>query len=170
MIIASSCVCNGNSVRFKHAQTFLLTTPINIPMLYQGDDIGMFGEDKTVDGNNFDGGRRAVMKFDNLSPDEKAALKHVQNLGKFRKEHPALRYGKREKCSSTDDAWVFKLKCTESDNKRCNGGDTVIVGINKGSSPYPVNCGESGTFTSYDGSSVGNDIKVPAGGSLVIGK
>ena len=155
--------CNGNYTLLKHAQTFLLTAPINIPMLYQGDDIGMTGRAE----NGFDGGRRAVMKFDNLSNDEKEALLHVQRLGKFRKEHQALRHGTRSTCGSTNDAWVYKLKTAD-------GSDTVIVGINKGSSAYTATCsGESGTFTSYDGSSVqvsGGSVTVPAGGSLVIGK
>ena len=114
--------------------------------------------------NGFDGGRRAVMKFENLSNNEKDALKHVQRLGKFRKAHPALRYGTRSTCGSTNDAWVYKFKYA---------GETVIVGINKGSSAYTTTCeGESGTFYSYDGTSQqvsGGSVTVPAGGSLVIG-
>lgn len=152
--------CNSNYTLLKHAQTFLLTTPINIPMLYQGDDIGMTG--RSEDG--FDGGRRAVMKFDNLSNDEKAALQHVQRLGTFRKAHPALRKGTRSTCESTNDAWVYKFTYE---------GKTVIVGINKGSSAYNATCsGVSGSFTSYDGSTVNvsnGSVTVPAYGSLVIG-
>jgi len=162
--------CGGDYVRFKHAQTFLLTTPINIPMLYQGDDIGMRGEkrDVTYPGNykvTYDGGVRAVMKFAGLSSDEQAALDHVKKLGKFRKLHPALRYGKRTTCGTpTNDAWVYKLTYN---------GDTVIVGINKGST-YTATCsGESGTFTSFEGGTVdvqNGQVTVPAGKSLVIGK
>ena len=152
--------CGKNYTLFKHAQTFLLTSPINIPMLYQGDDIGMEG----TASNGFDGGRRAVMQFTNLSSDAQDALQHVQRLGTFRKSHPALRLGSRSTCGSTDDAWVYKLKYN---------GKTVIVGINKGSSAYTATCsGENGTFTSYDGSSVtvsNGSVTVPANGSLVIG-
>ena len=153
--------CNGNYTLLKHAQTFLLTTPINIPMLYQGDDIGMTGRAE----NGFDGGRRAVMKFTGLSSDEQAALDHVKNLGKFRKSHPALRKGTRSTCGDpTNDAWVYKFTYE---------GKTVIVGINKGSSEYKATCsGASGNFTSYNGSNVtvsGGEVKVPAYGSLVIG-
>ena len=153
--------CNGNYTQLMHAQTLLLTSPINIPMLYQGDEIGMTGRAE----NGFDGGRRAMMKFDNLSNNEKAALQHVQRLGKFRKQHPALRRGTRSTCSSTNDAWVYKLTYQN---------DTAIAGINKGSLSYTTTCsGESGAFTSYDGSSVtvsNGSVTVPAGGSLVIGK
>ena len=49
--------CGGDYAKLKHAQTFLMTAPINIPMLYQGDDIGMTG--KAADG--LDSGRRAVI-------------------------------------------------------------------------------------------------------------
>ena len=152
--------CSGNYTLLKHAQTFLLTTPVNIPMLYQGDDIGMTGKAE----NGFDGGRRAVMKFTGLSSSEQDALKHVQRLGTFRKSHPALRHGTRSTCSSTNDAWVYKLTYESK---------TVIVGINKGSSAYNATCsGVSGSFTSYDGSSVqvsNGSVTVPANGSLVIG-
>ena len=152
--------CGKNYTLLKHAQTFLLTSPINIPMLYQGDDIGMEG----VNENGFDGGRRAVMKFTSLSPNEQDALQHIQKLGTFRKSHPALRHGSRSTCGSTDDAWVYKLKYNDK---------TVIVGINKGSSEYTTTCnGENSSFTSYDGSSVSvsnGSVKVPAKGSLVIG-
>ena len=162
--------CNGNYTLLKHAQTFLLTAPINIPMLYQGDEIGMYGRAE----NGFDGGRRAVMKFDNLSNDEKDVLQHTQRLGKFRNSHIAARKGTRYTCGSTNDAWVYMLKCETNDKIECEGDDTVIVGINKGSSAYTATCsGTSGTFTSYDGSSVqvsGGSVTVPAGGSLVIGK
>ena len=152
--------CGKNYTLLKHAQTFLLTSPINIPMLYQGDDIGMEGRAE----NGFDGGRRAVMKFTNLSSDEQAALNHVKKLGKFRKTHPALRYGARSNCGSSDNAWVYKLTYNSK---------TVIVGINKGSSEYEATCsGVSGSFTSFDGSNVdvsNGKVKVPAYGSLVIG-
>ena len=152
--------CNGNYTLLKHAQTFLLTSPINIPLLFQGDDIGMIGWEES----GFDGGRRAVMKFDGLSSSEKDALQHIQKLGTFRKSHPALRHGSRKSCGSSDDAWVYMLTYE---------GKTVVVGINKGSSSFNATCnGVSGSFTSYDGSTVNvsnGSVTVPAGGSLVIG-
>lgn len=166
-------LCKNDYTILKHAQTFLFTSPINIPMLYQGDDIGMTGESS----GGRDGGRRAVMKFDSLTNNEKDALKHVQRLGKFRKEHPALRYGTRYNCGNpTDNLWVYKVKCENGDIIKCKdryGDDTVIVGINKGSSAATVDCGESGTFKSYDETDTtnysGGSVTVPANGSLVIG-
>lgn len=152
--------CNGDYNKLKHAQTLLLTSPINIPMLYQGDDIGMTGWAE----NGFDGGRRKVMKFTGLSGDEQAALSHVKKLGKFRKQHPALRHSTRTTCYSDSNVWLYKFEYN---------GDVVIAGLNKGGSAYTGSCGISGTFTSFDGSSVNvqnGQVTIPANGSLVIGK
>ncbi len=153
--------CGGDYNKLKHAQVYLMTAPINVPMLYQGDDIGMTG--RASDG--LDSGRRAVMKFDGLTTDEQSALDNITDLGNFRKEYAALRYGKRETCSSSNDAWVYKLT---------HDGETVIVGINRSGSSYSGTCsGVSGTFTSYKGGSVSvssGNVTVPAHGSIVIGK
>ena len=152
--------CNGDYSKLKHAQTLLLTSPINIPMLYQGDDIGMTGWAE----NGFDGGRRKVMKFTGLSGDEQAALSHVKKLGKFRKQHPALRHSTRTTCHSDSNVWLYKFEYN---------GDTVIAGINKGGSAYTGSCGISGTFTSFEGGTVNvqnGQVTIPANGSLVIGK
>jgi glycosidase len=152
--------CNGDYNKLKQAQTMLLTSPINIPMLYQGDDIGTYGKAE----NGFDGGRRAVMKFSGLSGDEQAALNHVKMLGRFRKQHPALRHSTRTTCHSDSNVWLYKFEYD---------GDVVIAGLNKGGSAYTGSCGISGTFTSFDGSSVNvqnGQVTIPANGSLVIGK
>ncbi|HRZ80485.1 MAG TPA: alpha-amylase family glycosyl hydrolase, partial [bacterium] len=153
--------CGGDYAKLKHAQTFLMTAPVNVPMLYQGDDIGMTGKAE----NGLDSGRRAVMKFTGLTSDETNALNYMKKLGNFRKEHKALRYGKRETCSSANDAWVYKLTY---------GTEIVIAGINRGSSSYQGTCsGVSGTFKDLDGNSVtvtGGKVTVPARGNLVIGK
>lgn len=153
--------CGGDYAKLKHAQTFLMTAPVNVPMLYQGDDIGMTGQ--AADG--LDSGRRAVMKFTGLTTDETSALNYVKKLGNFRKAHKALRYGKRETCSSTNDAWVYKLTY---------GTEIVIAGINRGSASYQGTCsGISGTFKDLDGNNVtvtSGKVTVPARGDLVIGK
>ena len=44
------------------AQTFLMTSPLNVPMLYQGDDIGTLGGP--------DPDNRALQRFTGLSGDE----------------------------------------------------------------------------------------------------
>ena len=80
--------CGGDYAKLKYAQTFLMTAPVNVPMLYQGDDIGMTG----YASDGLDSGRRAVMKFTGLTADETTALNYVKKLGNFRKAHKALRY------------------------------------------------------------------------------
>ncbi len=149
----------GNYARLRIAQTYLMTAPINVPMLYQGDDIGMYG----YASDGYDSGRRAVMKFTGLSTEEQTSLDHAKKLGKFRATHEALRYGTRTTCSATTDAWIYKLTYN---NK------TVIVGLNRGNSSYTGNCsGVSGTFTDLDGSSVSvsGSVTVPASSSVVMG-
>lgn len=153
--------CGGDYAKLKQAQVYLMTAPINIPMLYQGDDIGMTG--RAEDG--LDGGRRKMMKFSGLTSDEADALAHIKKLGVFRKEHEALRYGKRETCVATDQTWIYKLTYKSQ---------VVIVGINRGSSNYTGACpGVSGTFKDLNGSNVtvtNGSVTVPAKGSIVLGK
>jgi neopullulanase len=91
----------GDHKRLRLAQAFLFTSPGNIPMLYQGDDIGTYGEG--------DPDNREMMRFDGLSGDEQASLLHAQKLGKVREEHVALRRGTREHVVVEDWYWVFKV-------------------------------------------------------------
>ncbi len=151
----------GDYNKFKHAQTYLMTAPINVPMLYQGDDIGMTGWAE----HGLDGGRRKMMKFDSLTTNEQDALNHIKKLGNFRKEYKALRYGTRETCSVTDDAWLYKLTF---------GDQVVIAGLNRGSGDYSGVCsGISGTFKNLNGDDVtvtGGSVTIPARGSVVIGR
>ncbi|MDX9805384.1 MAG: alpha-amylase family glycosyl hydrolase [bacterium] len=153
--------CGGDYSKLKHAQTYLMTAPVNVPMLYQGDDIGMTGRAE----NGLDGGRRKMMKLSGLTSDEADALAYMKKLGNFRKNYEALRYGKRETCVSSDNGWIYKLTYN---------GQTVIVGINRGSSGYSGTCtGISGTFKNLDGNNVtvtNGSVTVPAHGSVVLGK
>lgn len=104
----------GDHKRLRLAQAFLFTSPGNIPMLYQGDDIGTFGEG--------DPDNRAMMRFSGLSGDEQASLTHAQKLGKVREEHIALRRGVREHVVVEDWYWVFKVSYQD---------DEVYVVINR---------------------------------------
>jgi len=95
---------SGNYDRFLIAQTFIMTSP-NIPMLYQGDDIGMKGD---VEPDN-----RKMMKFGNLTEDEKIALNNISILGKTRAEQRAITHGLRSTILGADDEnphfWVYKM-------------------------------------------------------------
>ena len=100
--------------RLRLAQTMLMTSPYNVPMLYQGDDIGTEGEQ--------DPDNRRMMRFDGLSAEERASLEHVQELGRLREESVALRRGTREHVLVEDWFWVFSVS---------HAGETVYVAINR---------------------------------------
>ncbi|MFO7735213.1 MAG: alpha-amylase family glycosyl hydrolase [bacterium] len=147
-----------NSLRL--VQTYLMTAPINVPMLYQGDEIGVTGRAE----NGLDGGRRKMMKFEALTPEEADSLEHMKKLGIFRKNHPALRYGTRLTCGADSDGWIFTLT---------HESGTVIVGINRGSSEFTDSCpGVSGTFTDIHGTqhNISETISIPPDSSVVMGK
>jgi neopullulanase len=104
----------GSQERLRLAQTFLMTSPINIPMLYQGDEIGIEGG---IDPDN-----RRMMRFTGLTAAEQRSLDHLRKAGKLRAEHSAMRRGRREHVVQEDWYWVFKL--THED-------DEVYVAINR---------------------------------------
>ena len=104
----------GSHARLRLAQTFLLTSPGNIPMLYQGDDIGTSGEQ--------DPDNRKMQRFTGLTADEEQSLAHVGAVGRLREAHPALRRGTREHEVVEDWFWVFKATY---------GDEVVYVAINR---------------------------------------
>ncbi|MCA9649990.1 MAG: hypothetical protein H6712_05185 [Myxococcales bacterium] len=104
----------GDHARLRLAQTFLFTSPANIPMLYQGDDIGTFGGP--------DPENRAMHRFDNLSGDEQDSLENARILGLVREEHPALRRGTRQTEEVEAYFWVYRAEYQ---------GDVVYVAINR---------------------------------------
>ncbi len=104
----------GEHSRLRLAQTFLFTSPGNIPMLYQGDDIGTFGD---ADPDN-----RAMHRFEGLSGAEQASLENARRAGRAREEHSALRRGVRETVVLEDFFWVYRLR---------DGDDEVYVALNR---------------------------------------
>lgn len=104
----------GGHERLRLAQTFLFTSPRNIPMLYQGDDIGTEGG---IDPDN-----RRMHKFAGLSLEEQRSLDHARKAGSLRAQHPALRRGTRSHVVVEDWFWVFKVS---------DGTEDVYVAINR---------------------------------------
>jgi glycosidase len=104
----------GDHRRLRLAQTFLFTSPGNIPMLYQGDDIGTFG--------GGDPDNRKMQRFSGLSADEAESLDNAVRAGKARAEHKALRRGYRENVVLEDWFWVYKVTYED---------DVVYVAINR---------------------------------------
>jgi glycosidase len=105
---------DGDHRRLRLAQTFLFTSPGNIPMLYQGDDIGTFGEQ--------DPDNRAMHRFDGLSEAERDSLENARRVGLLREEHVALRRGTRETVELEDYFWVYRV---------AHEDDEVFVAINR---------------------------------------
>ena len=85
-------------------------------MLYQGDDIGTFGE---ADPDN-----RAMHRFEQLSGAEQDSLEHARRVGLAREEHVALRRGTRETVVLEDFFWVYRVS---------HDRDEVYVALNRDS-------------------------------------
>jgi glycosidase len=104
----------GDYARLRMAQTFLMTSPGNIPMLYQGDDIGTYGG---IDPDN-----RAMQRFSGLSGEETASLNHARAAGTARNEHAPLRRGTRQNEVLEDWFWVYRVSYQ---------GEDVYVALNR---------------------------------------
>jgi len=104
----------GGYDRLRLAQTFLFTSPKNVPMLYQGDDIGTTGD---IDPDN-----RKMQRFSGLTAEEQKTLTNAQRAGKARADHPALRRGTRTTVWLEDWFWVYKVSDENED---------VYVAINR---------------------------------------
>ncbi|HUH01888.1 MAG TPA: alpha-amylase family glycosyl hydrolase [Kofleriaceae bacterium] len=104
----------GSYERLRLAQTFLMTSPGNIPMLYQGDDIGTLGEQ--------DPDNRKMQRFTGLTTQEQTSLANVRKAGLLREAHPALRRGVRTTEVLEDWFWIYKV---------VHGDDVVYVAINR---------------------------------------
>ncbi|MCS7227490.1 MAG: alpha-amylase family glycosyl hydrolase, partial [Endomicrobia bacterium] len=105
-----------NKDSYKKAQlafVFVLTQSA-IPLIYYGDEIGLAGAG--------DPDNRRMMKFENLTKDERKLLEFVSHLLKLRKEHPALRYGIHHTIYVSDEIYVYIKKYFD---------DEVIVVLNK---------------------------------------
>ena len=105
---------NGDYRRLRMAQTFLMTSPGNIPMLYQGDEFGMLGG--TAPDN------RKMMIWSGLSADQEESRDQFRKLAAARDAHVALRRGQRANVQVEDWFWVYKVSY---------GDDEVYVAINR---------------------------------------
>ena len=107
----------GPYLKVKTAWTILLTNP-GVPLVYYGDEYGQEGSN--------DPDNRRMMKFDGLNGEQASTLSYVQQLGKLRAEHTALRRGQREDLTVDGNVWCYKVS---------DGSDSIIVaiGLNNGS-------------------------------------
>jgi len=109
---------------------FLQMTYVGAPMIYYGDEVGLWGSD---DPNN-----RKPMLWEDLQPYDEPGMEVMpEHLDLYRKAiamrqaHPALRRGSIETVLVDDeqDVWVFR---------RTHEGDDVVVAINAGSEPATI--------------------------------
>ena len=146
-------LAGGDYARLRRAQTVVMTSP-EIPLIYQGDDIGMMGG---PDPDN----RRMMLFGDALSAEQTATLDHLKKLARARRDNAAFRYGARTNCANENDVWVYKM---------VKDGNTAVVGINRGSSAWTGSCaGAGGTLKDVINGQTSTDgrFTVPAGGSAV---
>ena len=104
----------GGHERLRLAQTFLMTSPRNIPMVYQGDEIGTEG--------GLDPDNRKMQRFSGLSTAEQASRTNLEKAGVVRSQHVALRRGARNTVVLEDYFWVYKVT---------HEADEVYVAINR---------------------------------------
>jgi glycosidase len=113
--------------RLRLAQAFLFTYD-SIPIIWMGDEYGQPG---AVDPDN-----RRMMSFDSqLSSDQTNALNFFKKVGSARKAHSALRRGSRTTLWADSNLYAYS---------RIDGGDIVIVVLNRNESPAPFNFGLQG--------------------------
>jgi glycosidase len=106
----------GSYDKIKVAQAFLMSID-GVPMIYYGDEIGMTGAG--------DPDNRRDMRFGKeVTAAEKEVLENFEKLGRFRHDHPALRYGSRRTLAAGKDVYAF-VRAQLDDRVLCvfNRGD-----------------------------------------------
>jgi glycosidase len=138
--------------RLATAYTLLFTIP-GMPILYQGDEIAMFGAGEPDSAH--------LMQFGSLASGQLAVLDTVKKLGTVRKQHPALHDGSRTSLSSDADTMVYEMS---------DGTDTVYVAINRSDSSATVSSLPSSTLTDLinGGTVTGPSVVLGARAALVL--
>lgn len=116
--------------RMKAMVTFQMTF-LGAPMVYYGDEVGMFGADDPSD--------RKPMLWDDLPPNddpeeriEKDVLEHYRRLIAIRNTYPALQSGTFRTITCRDDLGVYGF-C------RTSGRESVIVVFNNSDKSHRLN-------------------------------
>ncbi|MEM9378962.1 MAG: alpha amylase N-terminal ig-like domain-containing protein [Planctomycetota bacterium] len=116
-------------VHYRRARlvALLQMTYVGAPMVYYGDEVGMWGADDPVN-------RKPMLWADvgeYANDDDRVDAEHLAHyraVGMLRREHAALRVGSFRTLRTDDDAdlWVFE---------RALGEEALVVALNAGSAP-----------------------------------
>jgi glycosidase len=138
--------------RMANAFAFLLTSP-GVPLIYYGDEIGLAG--------GGDPDNRRFMQWSGLSADQLWLRARVGTLGRLRKEHAALRRGKRTSLSATTDTYVYSMS---------DGAETLFIAINRGDTEQTVSGLPSGALSDLLNleSVSGPAVRVPARSTRIL--
>lgn len=115
--------------RLQIALALIFTLP-GIPVLFQGDEIGLAGA-------NDPDCRRVMPAEETLSPHQIAVRETVRALGQVRRASVALRRGERLLIEATREIYVFE---------RRHEGEMVVVALSTASTSQTVETPISGTF------------------------
>ncbi|MBR4986832.1 MAG: hypothetical protein IKY83_13955 [Proteobacteria bacterium] len=120
--------------QLKLAWTFLMTSPM-IPLIYYGDEYGLEGAN--------DPDNRRMMEFGGaLNQYQQETLQLVQKLGQIRRQHTALRYGKRQTVDAYERSYLYVMRDED---------ETILVGINDSDDPQSYNLKERGVNAGANG-------------------
>lgn len=143
--------------RVANGFTVLMTTQ-GIPLIYYGDEIGLPGAG--------DPDNRRKMQWAGYSAGQLLLRGHIEKLGQIRKDHVALRRGKRTSVWASADTMAYKMVSSAPQVV-----ETVFVAINRGDGQGTVGNMPNGTYTDLvSGQSVtvsGGNLTIPARKSII---
>ncbi|HJZ12290.1 MAG TPA: alpha-amylase family glycosyl hydrolase, partial [Acidobacteriota bacterium] len=114
----------GDKNLFRLAAVLQFTSP-GLPMIYYGEEVGRLGGDWPDNRSDMPWGDRDIKPGAGLTRDEELRS-FYRKLIAIRRQHPALSRGIHTNLALEGDLLVFQEKDMQS-------GDTVIVGVNRGS-------------------------------------
>lgn len=138
--------------RLANAYTLLMTTQ-GVPLIYYGDEIGLPGAG--------DPDNRRFMQWTGYDANQIMLRTHIEKLGQIRKDHIALRRGKRESLEATLDAMSYAM---------VHSNETVYVAINRDDASTFVGGLPSETLTDLltGQNVVGPEILLPPRSSVIL--
>lgn len=142
--------------RVANGFTVLMTTQ-GVPLIYYGDEVGLPGAG--------DPDNRRFMQWSNYSAGQLLLRGHIEALGQIRKDHVALRRGKRTPLWASADTMAYKMSTTTP------MVDNVIVAINRGNAQASVGNLPNGTYTDLLTNTPitinGGNLNIPARKSII---